>query len=239
MEIRNFLKWWKFPKNTVVNRNLPKSQIYLHMKNSNDKAYLQEYVQSIYLLANFKTENTRIPAYESEIETFQEIQFIYLKVREGGNSEKLYKLLASLIPYPLVVIAEHEDCFVIYTGRFEKMSTGYIRLLNIYDSPLITEQELEEILNQLSILVLPSQNLKVLYEALRDTIVNFKVKRQYTTFEGKLDSVQKDRIDELNVEINKMKNAIKKEKQINRKVEYQVKLRKLKQELNDILGVEN
>lgn len=237
MEIRNLLKLWKFPKNTVVNRNLPKSQIYLHMKNSNDKAYLQEYVQSIYLLANFKTENTRIPAYESEIETFQEIQFIYLKVREGGNSEKLYKLLASLIPYPLVVIAEHEDCFVIYTGRFEKMSTGYIRLLSVYDSPLLAEDELEETLNQLSILVLPSQNLKVFYEALRDTIVNLKIKKQYNTFEGILDSVQKDRIDELNAEIEKMKKAVNKEKQINRKVEYQVKLRKLKQELNDILGV--
>lgn len=239
MEIRNLLKWWKFPKNTVVNRNLPKSQIYLHMKNSNDKAYLQEYVQSIYLLANFKTENTRIPTYESETETFQEIQFIYLKVREGGNSEKLYKLLASLIPYPLVVIAEHEDCFVIYTGRFEKLSTGYIRLLNTYDSPLLTEEELEEILSQLSILVLPSQNLKVFYEALRDTLVNLQIKRQYNKIEGTLDSDQKDRIDELNTEINKIKKVIKKESQINRKVEYQIKLRKLKQELNDILGVEN
>lgn len=237
MEIRNLLKWWKFPKNTIVNRNLPKSQIYLHIKNSNDKAYLQEYVQSIYLLANFKTDNTRIPAFESETETYQEVQFIYLKIRENGKASKLYKLLASLIPYPLVVIIEQEKGFLIYTGRFEKMSTGYIRLLGIYDSPLLTEDELEETLNQLSILVLPNQNLKVFYDSLRDTLVNLQIKKEYGTISEILDSTQKDRIDEINAEITKMMIAIKKEKQINRKVEYQVKLRKLKQELNDILGV--
>ncbi|ASD51135.1 DUF4391 domain-containing protein [Erysipelothrix rhusiopathiae] len=237
METRDLLKWWKFPKNTIVNRNLPKSQIYLHMKNSNDKAYLQEYVQSIYLLANFKTDNTRIPAFESETETYQEVQFIYLKIRENGNASKLYKLLASLIPYPLVVIIEQEKGFVIYTGRFEKMTTGYIRLLSVYDSPLLAEDELKETLNQLSILVLPNQNLKVFYDSLRDTLVNLQIKKEYSTFSGIMDCTQKDRIDEINGEIAKMKNAIKKEKQINRKVEYQVKLRKLKQELNDILGV--
>lgn len=237
METRDLLKWWKFPKNTIVNRNLSKSQIYLHMKNSNDKAYLQEYVQSIYLLANFKTDNTRIPVFESETETYQEVQFIYLKIRENGNASKLYKLLASLIPYQLVVITEQEKGFVIYTGRFEKLSTGYIRLLSTYDSPLLVEDDLEETLNQLSIVVLPNQNLKVFYDSLRDTLVNLQIKKEYSTFSGIMDSIQKDRIDEINVEITKMKNAIKKEKQINRKVEYQVKLRKLKQELNDILGV--
>lgn len=237
MEIKDLLKWWRFPKSTIVNKNLPKNQIYLHMKDSNDKMYLQEYVQSIYLLANFKTENTRIPAFESETETYQEIQFIYLKVRENGNASKLYKLLANLIPYPLVIITDQENGFALYTGCFEKISTGYIRLLSTYDSPLLAEDELEETLNQLSILVLPNQNLKVFYDSLRDTLVNLQIKRQYSTFSGNLDSTQKDRIDELNTEIAKMKTAVRKEKQINRKVEYQVKLSKLKQELNDILGV--
>lgn len=77
METKDIIKWWKFPNATIINRNLPKTQIYPHMQSVADKQFLQNSVQSIYVLANLKSANTNIATYEDDKELYQEIQFLY------------------------------------------------------------------------------------------------------------------------------------------------------------------
>lgn len=219
MEIKDIIKWWEFPKATIINRNLPKTQIYPHIKNTKDRQFLMDSVQSIYMLANYKTENTNIPIYESDEELYQEIWFYYVKTKGKGESEKIFRLLSNLIPYPIVILMEESDFFTIYTGRFEKLSTGYLKLLNMYPSPLYKEIDTEFTLKKLSVSKLPCQNLKDFYDSLRDELITQLVQLKYGSSIGKITSEIKDQLDILNQQIKVLKSKIKKEKQLNRKIE--------------------
>ncbi len=232
METKDIIKWWKFPSATIINRNLPKTQIYPHMKNVADKQFLQDSVQSIYMLASLKTDNTHIAVYEDDKELYQEIQFLYVKTKDKGDSTKIYKMLAHLIPYPLVILTDGPDSFTIYTGRFEKLSTGFLKLVNVYPSPVYQDENLEEVLQQISLIDLPRQNLKTFYDGLRDEIATATAKSQYGEAVGNITGEEKDQLDALKKQIEDLRGQIKKERQLNRKIDMQMKLKKLKDELS-------
>lgn len=232
LETKDIIKWWKFPSATIINRNLPKTQIYPHMKNAADKQFLQDSVQSIYMLASLKTDNTHIAVYEDDKELYQEIQFLYVKTKGKGDSTKIYKMLAHLLPYPLVILADEPDSFTIYTGRFEKLSTGFLKLVNVYPSSVYQDENLEEVLQQISLIDLPRQNLKTFYDGLRDEIATATAKSQYGEAVGNITGEEKDQLDALKKQIEDLRGQIKKERQLNRKINMQMKLKKLKDELS-------
>ena len=232
METKDIIKWWKFPSATIINRNLPKTQIYPHMKNTADKQFLQDSVQSIYMLASLKTDNTLIAVYEDDKELYQEIQFLDVKTKDKGDSTKIYKMLAHLLPYPLVILADEPDSFTIYTGRFEKLSTGFLKLVNVYPSSVYQDENLEEVLQQISLIDLPRQNLKTFYDGLRDEIATATAKSQYGEAVGNITGEEKDQLDALKKQIEDLRGQIKKERQLNRKINMQMKLKKLKDELS-------
>jgi len=232
LETKDIIKWWKFPSATIINRNLPKTQIYPHMKNTADKQFLQDSVQSIYMLASLKTDNTHIAVYEDDKELYQEIQFLYVKTKDKGDSTKIYKMLAHLLPYPLVILADEPDSFTIYTGRFEKLSTGFLKLMNVYPSSVYQDENLEEVLQQISLIDLPRQNLKTFYDGLRDEIATATAKSQYGEAVGNITGEEKDQLDALKKQIEDLRGKIKKERQLNRKIDMQMKLKKLKDELS-------
>lgn len=202
------------------------------MKNVADKQFLQDSVQSIYMLASLKTDNTHIAVYEDDKELYQEIQFLYVKTKDKGNSTKIYKMLAHLIPYPLVILTDGPDSFTIYTGRFEKLSTGFLKLVNVYPSPVYQDENLEEVLQQISLIDLPRQNLKTFYDGLRDEIATATAKSQYGEAVGNITGEEKDQLDALKKQIEDLRGQIKKERQLNRKIDMQMKLKKLKDELS-------
>lgn len=232
LETKDIIKWWKFPSATIINRNLPKTQIYPHMKNAADKQFLQDSVQSIYMLASLKTDNTHIAVYEDDKELYQEIQFLYVKTKDKGDSTKIYKMLAHLLPYPLVILADEPDSFTIYTGRFEKLSTGFLKLVNVYPSSVYQDENLEEVLQQISLIDLPRQNLKTFYDGLRDEIATATAKSQYGEAVGNITGEEKDQLDALKKQIEDLRGQIKTERQLNRKINMQMKLKKLKDELS-------
>lgn len=232
METKDIIKWWKFPSATIINRNIPKTQIYPHMKNAADKKFLQDSVQSIYMLASLKTDNTHITVYEDEKELYQEIQFLYVKTKDKDDSTKIYKMLAQLIPYPLVILTEESDGFTIYTGRFEKLSTGFLKLVNVYPSLVYQDENLEEVLQQIALIDLPRQNLKTFYDGLRDEIVTASAKSQYGEEIGNITGEEKDQLDALKKQIEDLRGHIKKECQLNRKIDMQMNLKKLRDELS-------
>lgn len=202
------------------------------MKNAADKQFLQDSVQSIYMLASLKTDNTHIAVYEDDKELYQEIQFLYVKTKDKGDSTKIYKMLAHLIPYPLVILTDGPDSFTIYTGRFEKLSTGFLKLVNVYPSPVYQDENLEEVLQQISLIDLPRQNLKTFYDGLRDEIATATAKSQYGEAVGNITGEEKDQLDALKKQIEDLRGQIKKERQLNRKIDMQMKLKKLKDELS-------
>ncbi|UQS81817.1 DUF4391 domain-containing protein [Bombilactobacillus folatiphilus] len=238
METKDIIKWWDLPQATVINRNFPKVKITPQLKKAKDKQFLVDMVQSIYMLADFKTDNTNIPSYESNEELYQELWFFYVKSKYDNEGEAIYRLLASVVPYPIVVLLEQDQVFVIYLGRFEKLAKGYLKLLSVYESPCYQLEKAEQVLNSLSLADLPQQNMKVLYDSLRDKIVNQYVKVDYHADINVMTGYNSELLDQVRIlekQITALRNKIKRETQLNRKVEMQMELKKLKDQLNELI----
>ncbi|MDN4009378.1 DUF4391 domain-containing protein [Latilactobacillus sakei] len=236
METKEIIKFWQFPSATVINRNLPKTQIFPHIKNPKDKQFLTDAVQSIYMLANFKYENTNIPKYESDDELYQEIWFYYLKMKDSGNAARVYRLLSGLIPYPIIALIDEPDDFVVYTGRLKKAANNFLKLVNVYPSPEYQKDNLQQVLESLSLADLSKQNLKTLYDDLRQLLTTQLAQQQYDQQIEVISINQKDELDQLNQMIETVKIKIRKEKQLNRKIDMQMQLHGLKQQLQSILA---
>ncbi|WP_261806792.1 DUF4391 domain-containing protein [Lapidilactobacillus luobeiensis] len=236
LETRNIIRWWGFPSATIINRNFPKTQLFAHMKNAKDKQFLTDVVQSIYMLANLKTSNTHIPTYESDQELYTEIWFYYVRTKETGKANAIYKLLASLIPYPIVLIVDNLDSFVIITGRFERQADDYLKLITVYSSPEYPNEQAKFEIERTALMSMPKQSLKTVYDGLRDEMTTRLAQNQYGKELGKVTSEKKDLLDSLSSQIDRLKAQIGKEKQINRRVEMQVELQKVKNEFNDLIS---
>lgn len=235
MKVNDIIKFWNLDKETVINRNLPKVQIYSALKRTTDKEFIQKTIQSIYLIANYKPENTRIPLYESDLESYQEIQFMYIKVRKDNSEKKTFKILSEIIPYPLISIIQNNEQFIIMTGRYEKLSNGYLRLIQSYSSPIYSTDEIENVLSIYNLNDYSKYNLKLFYDNIRDDISTQKIREEFDS-EVQISSEEKDEIDNLKKEINILSNKMSKERQLNKKIELQVKLKKQKDELKMILN---
>lgn len=90
---------------------------------------------------------------------------------------------------------------------------------------------MEEVLQQISLIDLPRQNLKTFYDGLRDEIATATAKSQYGEAVGNITGEEKDQLDALKKQIEDLRGQIKKERQLNRKIDMQMKLKKLKDEL--------
>lgn len=235
METKDIVKWWGIPKATIINKNLPKKQLFPHIKSVKEKQFLIDSVQSVYMLANFKTDNTNIPPFESVDELYIEIWFYYVKAKEKGNAEKIFKLLASLIPYPLVVLTEESQTFTLYTGRFERQVNNYLKLENSYPSRVFKSEEVELVLRNVVLSELPRQNFKVFYDGLRDELTKQLAVEQYGGETSDITADEKDQLDELSKQIDSLRRKIKKEKQLNQKIDMQMQLKKLKDELQNLI----
>ena len=220
LETREIIEKWNFPKATIINRNLPKSQIFLHIKKSTDKKFIQDAVQSVYLLANFKTSNTNIPVYKDEQKIYEEIQFFYVKTKNINNPLKIYKILSFLIPYPLVVIMRNSDKYTINTGEFQRLPSGKLKLKNIYSSPRYLESDFNCVLQKLT--------LKDFYDGLCNQVVTLEAREYYSKRLNTITREEKDQLDDLSNQIEKLRAKIKREHQLNRRIDMQMKLTALK-----------
>lgn len=88
-------------------------------------------------------------------------------------------MLSSLIPYPLVVLTDEIEDFTLYTGRFERQPNNFLKLKNIYPSPIYNIDSAESVLADLDLSELPCQNFKVFYDGLRDELAKQLAANQY------------------------------------------------------------
>ena len=82
---------------------------------------------------------------------------------------------------------------------------------------------------------LPRQNFKVFYDGLRDELAKQLAANQYGVESDGITADKKDQLDILNKQIEALKMQVKKEKQLNRKIDLQMQLKKAKDELKKLL----
>ena len=103
-----------------------------------------------------------------------------------------------------------------------------MNLINIYSSPKYSESDFNCVLQKLTLKDLPNNNFKEFYDGLCNQVVTLEAREHYSKRLNTITREEKDQLDDLSSQIEKLRTKIKREHQINRKIDMQMKLTALK-----------
>lgn len=213
------------PKATEFNRRIPKAKFYENINiTSSLKRLFVDYVKNIYWRNKIASTTTNLidGKYVTEIEVF-EINLDSSQVDIG-----LLKFIDSVIPYHILYILEYIGKYQVWIGYKEAtdIEKKISKVDRYYHTNWLEETEL--------IVKLEGLNLDDVYENLVRQIAGDKLQSDNSTASLK-QSVERDKeIETLQKQISILQNKIRKEKQLNKQMEMNTELKKLKSILEKI-----
>lgn len=213
------------PKTTEFNRRIPKAKFYENINiTSSLKRLFVDQVKNVYWRNKIASTTTNLieGKYVTEIEVF-EINLNSLQV-----DIDLLKSIDNVIPYHILYILEYNGKYQAWIGY--KESTNIEKKISkvdrYYHTNWLEETEL--------IVKVEGLNLDDVYENLVRQIAGDKLKSDNSTKTLK-QSVERDKeIETLQKQIGILQNKIRKEKQLNKQIEMNTELKKLRSALEKI-----
>lgn len=207
-----------------------------------DRDLITSDLGKVYWKYSIKQETMNIRPYIDETREYEEMAIIEASLKSKIKASRISEVIMRSIPYPTLLIFRHEDRY--------RISAAHQRT-NLNDSSKNTLEDLihtdwldkdSKIFNKLSFNYLRSSNLYQLYSDIVDAINLHNAEalvediRSFTGTEARELTLKVQAIDK---EIEELRAKIKKEGQFNRKVEYNLKIRKLQVERSILTGGDN
>lgn len=215
------------PKNTVVNRSIPKSKFY-------DKTSINSKIKDLFIkeISNiiWKNKISKDTINLEPTEEVKEIEVFEIDLKENRFSKDILKQIDKFIPYNILYVLKFDDKVKLVVAYKEPNKNDESKMVvdSYYESDWIYEEDFEL---QLDL----SHNLKHVYDELIKSFI--KTKEIDTTTDIKEVIKKEKEIESLNKAIEKLQKKIKREKQFNRKVELNKILNAKKNELNKLLNI--
>ena len=211
----------------LLNKKIPKKEL---LENFNldlvQKKYLKE-IEKISILYLLNKDTTTISPFVDEIYDYSSILVLEVIL----NSDKHIKQLSSI----LQCIPQNLMIFFIYDDKIT-LSLASKRINKNDPTKMVIEKEYiftfeDKFLEKLDFTHAPKTNLFMFYKHYIDLVVSFELSK-YSINEANESILEK--IKEIENKINSLKKELKTEVNLNEKVEINMKIHKLKEELNKL-----
>ena len=213
------------PKSTEFNKRIPKQKFYENLTVPPAlKKVFTEQVKVVWWRNKIATTTLNI----APGVTVTEIEIFEIKLTERHIDESLLRQIDKEIPYHIVFMLENDGDYQVWTAYKENALSGNntFKVGNYYHTDWLKEEELP--------LKLEGLDLDRVYENFVRQIAGDALKSENP--ESLKTSVERDmHRQELLKQIDKLQAKIRKEKQLNKQVQLNTELKKLKKELEKIL----
>lgn len=224
----------ELPKTSIYQQFLPKTQFYQHGEfNQAEKNIFINCIEKITLYAQLTRENTNIDQYKDEERTYEEIAVFFLELRKKENTDRIAKLLMDTIPYPMILIGKYGDKYIFYGAnqRDNKVDRTKMIVEDIYNTGFINQES--DFIEQINYKNLSKINFYTFYNDYMDVIINFNLeKRNIREVTDKEETLRK--IKELEEEKIQLQNKMNGEKQFNRKMDLNIKIKNIEKQLKEM-----
>ena len=212
------------PKSTEFNRRIPKQKFYENLTVSPTlKRFFVDQIKVIYWRNKIAATTMNLAAGEvvTEIEVFE------VKLNEPKLDESVLRQIDKEIPYHIVFLLEYDGKYQAWTAYKEASASGNnaFKVGTYYHTEWLEETELP--------LKIDGLNIDKIYESYVRQIAGNVLNAENQ--ESLKDSVERDtRRQELQKQIAVLQLKVRKEKQLNKQVQLNTALKKLKKELEDL-----
>ncbi len=226
--------------------------------NVTDRRAFAENIDSIIWQYTLKPSTIPIQPYEDSQREYVEIQVLQVNLRTLRFTKRIAEVIHRAIPYPLMIafvyqtlsdegiLAECLCSLSLAPKRLSQAEHGTIVVEEFLSTDWIDLTSLSavevEFLDNLALTYLPHTHLYAFYTALLDRVVALgyaKLTGRYRVESAVEEGhARKDRLaasHNLELQISEHREALAKETQFNRKVELNMKIKKLKQQLQKLL----
>ena len=238
----DILELFNVDKECLIDSIITKQMVYeagdLNIK---EKEIFTSEVRKIVWEASLKEENTGFKAYRDENIEYDEVEIIRVVLKEKKQYKKIANILQKLMPYPIVLIFEYDKEFLINLA-FKRINKNddekntldemeFSAWFFAENQPEVAENE-KIFLKSLNIKNILVNNFYMLYKNLEKSLLIYNtsiatgINRSFTEKSAEeLKKLQSD-LDFLNSAIRKLEIKRDKEKQLNKRIEYQMKIKK-------------
>lgn len=229
------------PDSSRVDHRVPKALLIQHgAPTSADKRRITDGIQELLWIAALKPTTVGVPAYRDEAREYLEIAVMSVEFRAGAKSRRLTELIHRAVPYPVVLIASQGKRLELSLAhkRRSQAEAGATVLdgdLVVSDLGLTLDAELlEAFRTSLALNRQPHAHMLALYQGWVDCVVallaaketgKFRLSHSPDESSERLTAMRK--WNELGVTIGRLRVAAARERQMPRRVELNLQIRKL------------
>jgi len=245
----SYNKIFKIPDRAIINKKISKAFFIRNFElSSTDKKILNEIIMMEWL-ASIKPSNSNIAVFQNELYIFEEIQVMTCTLSRNISKvtiDKVTNLFQKHIPYPIVLVIENADEFVVnvcdkkinQNDKSKRTIEVFINSSNV--SKLYKNELVNAFFKALNFAILDKTNLETTYKSYTSAIVQFQSAMVTGTF-NKRSSVRTEEdlkhletIQRIEKEIITLSNQIKKETQLNTKVSLNIDIQRKRNEIENI-----
>ena len=212
------------PKSTEFNRRIPKQKFYENLSVTPAlKRIFIDQIKVIYWRNKISDTTMNLAAGES----VTEIEVLELRLDSPQLDVSVLKLIDKEIPYHIVFLLEYEGKYQAWTAYKELAGSGnnVFKVGTYYHTDWLTEQDLP--------LKVDGLNIDNVYENFVRQIAGEAL--QTDSMESLKESVERDaRRQELQKQITALQVKVRKEKQLNKQIQLNTELKKLRKELQEL-----
>ena len=238
----DILELFNVDKECLIDSIITKQMIYeAGDLNTKDKEIFTSEVRKIVWEVSLKEENTGFKAYSDENIEYDEVEIIRVILKEKKQYKKIANILQKLMPYPIILIFEYDKEFLINLA-FKRINKNddekntldemeFSAWFFAENQPEVAENE-KIFLKSLNIKNILVNDFYMLYKSLEKSLLIYNtsiatgINRSFTEKSAKeLKKLQSD-LDFLDSAIRKLEIKRDKEKQLNKRIEYQMKIKK-------------
>lgn len=239
------------PAQALVNKRVPKTLLLEHgAPTAADKGYINAGIEHMTWVAAIKPTTAGIPAHVSDTHEYLEIAVLTVELKPEAKLPRLYELIHRAIPYPLVLIAATSEGVTLSLTHKRRALTGtdkvVIEPLELTGplQPANPDTITQSFLGSLALSSQPNANMYAAYNGWRDCVVALAAARLQAkvaqagnvangyTLAASAEAAEQRRqavaeVQRLEAEVETLRKRAAKEKQMNKRVELNLEVKRL------------
>ncbi|WP_370773000.1 DUF4391 domain-containing protein [Clostridium sp.] len=236
------------PKECIEGSRIPKKLFYEEYDmSSSDKELFTKAIDKIVLEYMFSEDRINIAAYKNDDIECDEVAVIRVFLHEDSKYKRICEIIQRAIPYSLIVICEYKEkvLFNVANKRINKNdeSKNTVEEMVFTDWISVEKQKKNDkvFLEGLNVREWSYSNLYKFYNSFLDKVKLFNASKYSSNLEIfnniDVDTVKKltDKIERLELDISSLKDKLKKESQFNKKMDLNIKIKKLEIKKNEFI----
>ena len=212
------------PRTTEFGKRIPKQKFYDNISISQDlKRVFAEQIAAIFWSNKISPDTLNVAAGD----TVDEIEVFTIRLNQPSLDTRVLQQIDKQIPYHIIFVLEYKDRLQAWIGYKEAAASGSnaFKVGRYYHTDWMPEDELH--------LSIDGLNMDAVYESLVRQIAGDKL--QTDSGESLKESVERDeKKKQLEKQISTLENKMKKEKQLNRRMEMNTELKQLRKLFKEI-----